>query len=35
MSFGQIANAWGPNLPTEFVAPADLAELEAAWENLD
>jgi catechol-2,3-dioxygenase len=35
MSFGQIANAWGPNLPTEFVAPADLTELEGAWENFD
>jgi hypothetical protein len=26
-----VANAWGPNLPTEFVIPNDLAELEAAW----
>jgi len=25
-----IANAWGPAIPTEFVVPADLAELEAA-----
>ncbi len=29
--FAQIANAWGPNLPTEFIVPADLAELERAW----
>jgi len=30
-----IANVWGPNLPTEFIEPADLRELEAAWEALD
>ncbi len=31
MGIEQVANAWGPNLPTEFVVPSDLAELEAAW----
>jgi catechol-2,3-dioxygenase len=34
MSFEHIANAWGPNLPPEFVAPLDLAELEAGWATL-
>jgi hypothetical protein len=24
----------GPNLPIEFVVPADLAELEAGWATL-
>ena len=31
MSLEHTINAWGPNLPTEFVVPADLAELEAGW----
>jgi catechol-2,3-dioxygenase len=35
MDFDHIANAWGPNLPTEFIVPEDLAELEAAWARLD
>jgi hypothetical protein len=35
LSLEHIANAWGPNLPTEFVVPADLAELQAGWANLD
>lgn len=35
MSFEHIANAWGPNLPTEFVVPSDLAELQAGWAKLD
>ena len=35
LSFEHIANAWGPNLPTEFVVPADLAELQAGWAILD
>ncbi len=26
-----VANAWGPNLPLEFVVPADLGELQQAW----
>jgi hypothetical protein len=34
MGIEHIANAWGPNLPTEFVVPDDLAELEAAWARL-
>jgi len=34
MSLEHSINAWGPNLPTEFVVPADLAELEAAWATL-
>jgi hypothetical protein len=35
MSLEHTINAWGPNLPTEFVVPADLAELEAGWATLD
>ncbi|HEY3833804.1 MAG TPA: VOC family protein [Acidimicrobiia bacterium] len=31
MRLEHVANAWGPNLPTEFVVPDDLAELEAGW----
>ena len=27
-------NAWGPNLPPEFIEPHDLAELEAGWATL-
>jgi Glyoxalase/Bleomycin resistance protein/Dioxygenase superfamily len=34
MSLEHTVNAWGPNLPTEFVEPHDLAELEAGWANL-
>jgi hypothetical protein len=34
MSLEHTINAWGPNLPTEFVVPADLAELEAGWATL-
>jgi hypothetical protein len=34
ISFEHVANAWGPNLPTEFVVPGDLAVLEAAWAGL-
>ena len=30
-----IANAWGPHMPPEFVAPDDTAALCAAWESLD
>jgi catechol 2,3-dioxygenase-like lactoylglutathione lyase family enzyme len=26
-----VANAWGPNLPLEFIEPEDLLELKAAW----
>jgi catechol 2,3-dioxygenase-like lactoylglutathione lyase family enzyme len=35
VSFEHIANAWGPNLPPEFVEPADLAELRAGWATRD
>jgi catechol-2,3-dioxygenase len=34
MSLEHSINAWGPNLPPEFVVPADLAELEAGWAAL-
>jgi hypothetical protein len=34
MSLEHTVNAWGPNLPTEFVVPHDLAELEAGWATL-
>jgi hypothetical protein len=29
--FEQIGNAWGPNMPAEFVAPEDLDALQQAW----
>lgn len=29
--FEHIANAWGPDIPLEFIEPADLAELQAGW----
>lgn len=34
MSLEHSVNAWGPNLPTEFVVPADLDELEAGWATI-
>ena len=34
MSLEHSVNAWGPNLPTEFIVPADLEELEAGWATL-
>jgi catechol-2,3-dioxygenase len=34
MSLEHTVNVWGPNLPTEFVVPGDLAELEAGWATL-
>jgi Glyoxalase/Bleomycin resistance protein/Dioxygenase superfamily len=34
MSLEHTVNAWGPNLPADFVVPADLAELEAGWATL-
>jgi hypothetical protein len=33
-TFEHVANAWGPNLPLEFIVPADLEALEAGWEDL-
>ncbi len=35
MSLEHSINAWGPNLPTEFIVPADLDELTAGWATLD
>lgn len=29
--FEHVANAWGPNIPLEFIVPPDLDELQAAW----
>ena len=34
MSLEHTVNAWGPNLPTEFVEPHDLAALVAGWATL-
>jgi catechol 2,3-dioxygenase-like lactoylglutathione lyase family enzyme len=28
---GHVANAWGPDLPLEFIVPTDLDRLQAAW----
>ncbi|MEZ5183799.1 MAG: VOC family protein [Acidimicrobiales bacterium] len=27
----RIANAWGPEIPLEFIEPADIADLQARW----
>jgi hypothetical protein len=32
--FEHIANAWGPNMPAEFVVPEDLPMLEQGWSGL-
>jgi catechol 2,3-dioxygenase-like lactoylglutathione lyase family enzyme len=29
--FEHIANSWGPDIPLEFIEPADLATLQAGW----
>ncbi|MCU1465094.1 MAG: glyoxalase/bleomycin resistance protein/dioxygenase [Actinomycetia bacterium] len=34
MTLEHTINAWGPNLPPEFIEPHDLAELRAGWANL-
>jgi hypothetical protein len=34
MSLEHTVNTWGPNLPTEFVEPDDLAALVAGWATL-
>lgn len=34
-SFEHVANAWGPNIPMEFIAAPDLPELERFWATLD
>jgi len=35
LDLDQIANVWGPNLPTEFIEPDDLPQLQSAWADLD
>lgn len=30
-TFDHVANAWGPDLPLEFIEPSDLASLRARW----
>ncbi len=32
-TFEHVANSWGPNLPLEFIVPADLETLQAGWES--
>lgn len=34
-AFEHVANAWGPNMPAEFVAPVDLDDLTNGWAQLD
>lgn len=31
-TFDHVANVWGPNLPLEFIVPADLDALQQGWE---
>jgi catechol 2,3-dioxygenase-like lactoylglutathione lyase family enzyme len=31
VGFEHVANSWGPEIPLEFIVPADLPELEAGW----
>lgn len=31
VGFEHVANSWGPEIPLEFIAPTDLAELQAGW----
>lgn len=31
VGFEHVANSWGPAIPTEFIAPTDLPDLQAAW----
>jgi hypothetical protein len=33
-AFEHIANAWGPNLPVEFIVPDDLDDLVRGWEQV-
>ena len=33
-TFEHVANSWGPNLPLEFIVPADLGTLQAGWADL-
>ena len=30
----RVANSWGPNLPLEFLVPADLEDLQAGWSDV-
>ena len=30
-TFEHVANAWGPNLPVEFIVPHDLEDLAQGW----
>lgn len=30
-TFEHVANSWGPDIPLEFIAPPDLADLQQAW----
>ena len=32
-AFEHVANAWGPNLPVEFIVPDDLDALAQGWER--
>lgn len=32
-SFEHVANAWGPNLPLEFIVPDDLDALQEGWQR--
>ena len=32
-TFEHVANAWGPNLPLEFIVPDDLDALQRGWEQ--
>ena len=34
-AFEHVANAWGPNMPAEFVAPVDLDEMANGWAQLE
>jgi hypothetical protein len=34
-AFEHVANAWGANLPVEFVVPEDLDDLVRGWEQVD
>jgi hypothetical protein len=33
-TFEHVANVWGPNLPLEFIVPADLDDLQRGWESV-
>jgi hypothetical protein len=29
--FDKVTNAWGPDIPMEFIVPTDIADIEAGW----